>query len=120
MPVGAAIMMTSLEPCTRERKWFSFWASSWVREMLSSSMMPWRTTSARTTVQPVNSTTLSTWWPSRTLYRMPRVQTAAARYGVRAAREPAMGRVEGSAGPRLPTASSPSSRATQGAYAISM
>ncbi len=49
-PLGAAIMMTSLEPCTRERKWFSAWASSWVRVMLSRSMMPWRTTSASATV----------------------------------------------------------------------
>ncbi|MGY3679525.1 hypothetical protein ACVWXU_003148 [Streptomyces sp. TE33382] len=91
--MGAAIMMTSLEPCTRERKWFSFWASSWVREMLSRSMIPCRTTRARTTVQPVRTTTWSTRRPSTTLYRMPRVQTAAARYGVSAARDPAIGRL---------------------------
>ncbi|CAM5679964.1 hypothetical protein STENM223S_02235 [Streptomyces tendae] len=67
MPLGAAIMMTSLEPWTRERKWFSFCASSWVRTMLSSSMMPCRTTSARTTVPPVSSTTRSTLRPLSTL-----------------------------------------------------
>ncbi len=67
MPLGAAIMMTSLEPWTKERKWFSFWASSWVRVMLSSSMMPWRTTRASTTVPPVSSTTRSTLRPLRTL-----------------------------------------------------
>ena len=60
-------MMTSLEPWTRERKWFSFWASSWVRVMLSSSMMPCRTTRASTTVQPVKSTTRSISRPATEL-----------------------------------------------------
>ncbi len=83
--------------------------------------MPCRMTRASTTVQPVTTTTRSTFRPSTTLYRMPRVHTAAARYGVRAGSEPVIGRLCARSTRGRTAGSGPGCRrrAPQGAYARS-